>query len=109
VKAAQFGARLARAQEAMGHAGVDALLLSLGADLPWLTGYVAMPLERLTMLVVPAAGTGEPTLVVPELEAPRVVPLPGVFALQPWAEMEDPIGIVTSLVDKCVGGSPRWP
>ena len=106
MKAAQFGARLARAQEAMGHAGVDALLLSLGADLPWLTGYVAMPLERLTMLVVPAAGTGEPTLVVPELEAPRVVPLPGVFALQPWAEMEDPIGIVTSLVDKCVGGSP---
>ena len=65
-----------------------------------------MPLERLTMLVVPAAGRGEPTLVVPELEAPRVVPLPGVFALQPWAEMEDPIGIVTSLVDKCVGGSP---
>ena len=106
MKAAQFGARLARAQEAMGHAGVDALLLSLGADLPWLTGYVAMPLERLTMLVVPAAGRGEPTLVVPELEAPRVVPLPGVFALQPWAEMEDPIGIVTSLVDKCVGGSP---
>jgi hypothetical protein len=24
---------------------VDALLLSLGADLPWLTGYEAMPLE----------------------------------------------------------------
>ena len=33
--------------------GVDALLLSLGADLPWLTGYEAMPLERITMLVLP--------------------------------------------------------
>ena len=106
MKAAQFAARLARAQEAMGHAGVDALLLSLGADMPWLTGYVAMPLERLTMLVVPAAGRGEPTLVVPELEAPRVVPLPEVFDLKPWAETEDPISIVTSLVDKCVGNSP---
>ena len=49
----------------MGELGVDALLLSLGADLPWLAGYEAMPLERLTMLVVPAdAGA---TLVVPRL------------------------------------------
>ncbi len=36
----------------MDELGVDALLLSHGADLPWLTGYRAMPLERLTMLVV---------------------------------------------------------
>ena len=36
--------------------GVDALLLSHGADLPWLTGYRAMPLERLTMLVLPLGG-----------------------------------------------------
>ena len=54
----------------MGELGVDALLLSHGADLPWLTGYRAMPLERLTMLVLPAGG--EPVLVVPALEAPRV-------------------------------------
>ena len=47
-----------RAHEAMALAGVDVVLLSLGADLPWLTGYVAMPLERLTMLVVPPAGSG---------------------------------------------------
>ena len=50
--------------------GVDVLLLSVGADLPYLTGYEAMPLERLTMLVVPA--DGDATLVVPRLEAPRV-------------------------------------
>ena len=46
-----------------GRAGVDALLLSVGPDLPWLTGYEAMPLERLTMLVVPR--DGDATLVVP--------------------------------------------
>ena len=36
--------------------GVDVVLLSTGADLPYLTGYEAMPLERLTMLVVPVDG-----------------------------------------------------
>ena len=33
----------------MAELDVDVLLLSVGADLPWLTGYEAMPLERLTM------------------------------------------------------------
>jgi Xaa-Pro aminopeptidase len=97
---------LARVYEAMGLGGVDVLLLSLGADLPWVTGYVAMPLERLTMLVVPAVGRGMPTLVVPELEAPRVSPVPEVFAVQPWGESEDPIDIVTSLVNRCAGTTP---
>ena len=35
------------------------LLLSVGHDLPYLTGYQAMPLERLTMLVVPARRRGD--------------------------------------------------
>jgi len=76
--------------------GVDALLLSLGADLPWLTGYTAMPLERLTMLVLPA--DGQATLVVPRLEAPRVEQDPDVFHLLPWSEGEDPVEIVAGLV-----------
>jgi Xaa-Pro aminopeptidase len=76
--------------------GVDALLLSLGADLPWLSGYEAMPLERLTMLVVPADEAA--TLVVPRLEAPRVAEQPDVFCVRPWGEDEDPIAIVTDLV-----------
>ena len=88
--------RLEGVREAMSVAGVDALLLSLGADLPWLTGYEAMPLERLTMLVVPAA---EPaTLLVPRLEAPRVEPDPDVFEVRPWAEGDDPVAIVAGLV-----------
>ena len=41
----------------MADLGVDVLLLSVGHDLPYLTGYYAMPLERLTMLVVPRDGT----------------------------------------------------
>jgi Xaa-Pro aminopeptidase len=100
-----FGARVARARQAMADHGVDALLLSLGADLPWLTGYTAMPLERLTMLVVPAASGAQPVLVVPQLEAPRVVEVPGVFAVQPWGEAQDPVAMVAGLVAGCVGGA----
>ena len=61
-----LSARLQRAAEAARAANIDALLLTPGADLRYLTGYEALPLERLTCLVVPAEG--EPTLVVPLLE-----------------------------------------
>lgn len=81
-------------------AGVDALLVSVGSDLPYLTGYEAMPLERLTMLVVPR--DGDATLVIPRLEAPRVVEQPGVFTLRPWNETDDPVALVADLV-----GAPR--
>lgn len=85
-------ARLDRARERMREVGVDALLLSTGADLPYLTGYEAMPLERLTMLVVPADGPA--VLVVPRLEAPRVQLHPEAFSVVPWDETDDPIAAV---------------
>jgi Xaa-Pro aminopeptidase len=88
-------ARQARARDAMAGAGVDALLLSVGADLPYFTGYEAMPLERLTMLVLDRDGAA--TLVVPELEAPRVPDL-GACTVRPWSETADPIAAVAELV-----------
>lgn len=91
--------RVERVRSTMDRHGVDTVLLSVGADLPWLTGYEAMPLERLTMLVLPREG--EVTLVVPRLEAPRVVERPDVFGLRPWSETEDPVEIVAG-----VAGSP---
>jgi Xaa-Pro aminopeptidase len=93
---APFADRFTRARAQMARVGVDTLLLSVGADLPWLTGYEAMPLERLTMLVLPREGAA--TLVVPRLEAPRVVERPDQFALRPWGEADDPIAIVAGLV-----------
>src|SRR5512141_889304 len=80
----------------MADAGVDALLLSLGADLPWLIGYEAMPLERITMLVVPS--DDDAVLVVPALEAPRVKPDENAFSIRAWKENEDAIGIVAGIV-----------
>jgi len=78
--------------------GVDVLLVSVGSDLPYLTGYEAMPLERLTMLVVPR--DGDATLVIPRLEAPRVVEQPGAFTLRPWNETDDPVAIVAELAGR---------
>jgi Xaa-Pro aminopeptidase len=80
----------------MAEAEIDALLVSVGRDLPYLTGYEAMPLERLTMLVVPRDDAA--TLVVPRLEAPRVVDRPELFKLLPWNETEDPVAVVAGLV-----------
>jgi len=91
-----FAERTDRVRARMQELGVDALLLSVGPDLPYLTGYQAMPLERLTMLVLPAEG--DATLVVPRLEAPRVVERPDVFAVRSWDETDDPIAIVAGLV-----------
>ena len=94
--AGAFHDRLGRVRARMADLGVDALLLSVGADLPWLCGYEAMPLERLTMLVVPAKE--DPTLIVPRLEAPRVVDRPDLFNLIPWDETDNPVEIVGGLV-----------
>lgn len=90
-----YPARMERARALMAARGVDALLLSVGADLPYFTGYRAMPLERLTMLVLP--GRGPATLVVPALEAPRVAPCPEAFTVEPWGETEDPVAAVARL------------
>ena len=109
VSSAVLAARMAKVRQAMDEHQVEVVLLSVGADLPYLTGYTAMPLERLTMLVLPQAG--EPVMVVPRLEAPRVVEHSGVFSLRPWNETEDPVRIVADLMGqpaRAAIGDPPW-
>jgi Xaa-Pro aminopeptidase len=98
--------RLARAQKAAGEHDVDALLLSPGADLRYLTGYGAMPLQRLTCLVLPVAG--DPVLVVPLLEQPAAVASPAGdlgLAVRAWGETDDPFGLVAGVLGP--GSRPR--
>ncbi|HXW34879.1 MAG TPA: Xaa-Pro peptidase family protein, partial [Acidimicrobiales bacterium] len=90
------GERFERVVERMEELEVDALFLSHGADLPWLTGYRAMPLERLTLLVLRARG--EPLLLVPELEAPRVPDGHNLFATHPWKDTQDPIALTLEVL-----------
>ncbi|MEO5901257.1 MAG: aminopeptidase P family protein [Ilumatobacteraceae bacterium] len=98
ISTATYLDRITRARASMARTNVDVLLVSVGSDLPYLTGYEAMPLERLTMLVVPRHG--EATMVIPRLEAPRVVERPGVFELVRWDETEDPVALVAALAGK---------
>jgi Xaa-Pro aminopeptidase len=98
VDSAVDGRRLAAAQETARRAGVDALLVTPGPDLLYLTGYHAIALERLTCLVVPAAG--DPVLVAPGLEVPaaQASPLGSLgISITGWAETDDPYALVASL------------
>ncbi|WP_419926289.1 M24 family metallopeptidase [Candidatus Poriferisocius sp.] len=91
-----FQPRIDRVRRLMAEQQVDMLLLSVGADLPYFCGYEAMPLERLTMLVVPR--DGDARLIVPRLEAPRVIERPGVFDMAVWDETDDPIALARSFI-----------
>ena len=93
---ALYASRISRVREEMRRRSIDATLLSIGHDLPYLTGYYAMPLERLTMLVVTHESVA--ALVVPRLEAPRVTPFDDVFRIVPWGEIENPVSIVAKLL-----------
>jgi len=81
---------------------LDALLVGPGADLRHLTGYHALPLERLTLLVVRA--DGRHTLVVPTLERPRAEAsgAGGAVDLVDVGETADPFAAVLGALD----GSP---
>ena len=91
---ADYAGRLDRVRTVMEERAVDVLFLSVGADLPYFTGYEAMPLERLTMLVVPRRA--EAVLIVPRLEAPRVARREDAFTILPWDETEDPVALAAS-------------
>lgn len=87
--------RLSQARQAVAEAGLDALLLTPGPDLRWLTGYEALPLERLTCLVLRAESA--PFLVAPRLEVAAVeasaVPALGVEVVG-WSEQDDPYALI---------------
>jgi Xaa-Pro aminopeptidase len=85
-----------KAQQLAAAQGIDALLVTPGADLRYLTGYVALPLERLTCLVLPAHG--DPTLVVPALERHAAVASGVDVQIATFGETDDPFALVADLV-----------
>lgn len=107
---ADYEARLERARAAMAERGIDAMALSVGSDLPYLTGYEAMPLERLTLGILRAEG-GPIRIVIPRLEAARVPDRPGVVTVEPWDETDDPIALSSELMagaTKVAVGAQMW-
>ncbi|WP_300015576.1 Xaa-Pro peptidase family protein [Pseudonocardia sp.] len=99
--------RIRRAGEVAASHDVEVLLLTPGTDLRYLLGYGGASHERLTCLVLPAAGhLAPPAIVVPKLEAPGLAALPlaelGVEVLT-WTDGEDPYRLVSDLA----GGPTR--
>ena len=89
--------RVSHAQKAAAGAGVDALLVTPGPDLRWLTGYDALPRERLTCLFLPADGPA--FMLAPGLEVPAVLASPVRdldVEVVGWGETDDPYAVIAA-------------
>jgi Xaa-Pro aminopeptidase len=97
--------RLELLRAALRDAEVDALLVGPSADLRYLVGYHALPLERLTLLIVPV--TGPAALVGPELEAPRAADSgAGEHAeIVTFTETDDPVALVAEHLTGALGSA----
>jgi Xaa-Pro aminopeptidase len=112
IPASRYAERLAQLATAVEAGDVDAVLIAVGPDLEYLTGYQAMPLERLTMLALVRGDA--PFLIVPRLEEPAArAGLRAPVDVVTWMETEDARAIVadrvrhTAAAGGAVGGRPR--
>ena len=96
----QVTARLERARTVAAQQGVDALVVTPGADLQYLAGVVKHSHERLSALVLPTGG--EPSFVVPRLERPGLegsgVDRAGLRVVD-WVDGQDPHALVAAALD----------
>ncbi|MEV0647215.1 Xaa-Pro peptidase family protein [Phytomonospora sp. NPDC050363] len=100
--------RIAAVRASTAAAGIDALVITPGAELRYLTGYDAHASERLTALVVPAEGPA--TLIVPRLERPLAAssPLPGTgVGIVDFGDGVNPYALLASFLDEHVGSGRR--
>lgn len=76
------------------------MLITPSADLRYLSGYDAKPLERLTCLIVPA--DAEPVLVAPALERAAAQASGMDVEIATFGETDDPFALVRSLIPSAV-------
>ena len=101
VPTALLADRLRRAGEVAADQDVELLLITPGSDLRYLIGAGGESHERLTCLLVPAAGhLAPPAIIVPRLEAPGLAALGledlGVEVIT-WKDGEDPYLLLSDL------------
>ncbi|MCM3532768.1 aminopeptidase P family protein [Cellulosimicrobium funkei] len=89
-----YAARRERAAAHARDAGLTGLLVSPGPDLAYFTGYAPPETERLTLLTIPAEGTGTTggaSVVVPLLERGDLASAPGADGLDvvTWRDGDD--------------------
>jgi Xaa-Pro aminopeptidase len=102
----RYRARLEATQAAVAAQGSAAMLVGVGPELEWLSGYAAHGIERLNLLVIPA--DGPISYISPRLEASAALQAPGlpgdVVGLRCWEETEDPFRLLPPLVGPTTGG-----
>src|SRR5262245_1993915 len=98
-------ARIEAARSGLARVGADALLVGQGSDLRYLTGHGAHPMERLTMLVLPASGGA--VIIAPRLEAMAAAKcdaaLAGSVEVVAWTETDDPYAMVATRLGRTAG------
>jgi Xaa-Pro aminopeptidase len=108
----RYPARLEACRRTLAEREMAALLVGVGPDLRYLTGFVGEPMERLTLLVVPA--NGAVSFVVPRLEAEKASTTPlvraGAAAVVPFEETDDAALVVADLLahPETATGSAAW-
>ncbi|MET0865740.1 MAG: aminopeptidase P family protein [Nakamurella sp.] len=96
---AVFADRLRRLAEQASRSGADVILIAPGPDLEYFIGHSIGSHERLTCLVVPAAG--EISLLVPTLERPGWVGSPVEsldVGISTWTDGQDPYAALSALL-----------
>src|SRR6266545_1316401 len=97
-----FTARLDRVRRELAATGCDAVIVTPGTDLRYLTGLEGGSHERFAALVVPAARA--PLLVVPKLEEPEYARMPTGdlrAELVAWQDGADPYRLVAGRLSDC--------
>ena len=77
--------------------GADALVLSTGFDLVYLSTYEARASERLTAFVGRPGSNELPRMIVPKIEMPEV-PKTSAFDISGWTDDQDPIAMIVELI-----------
>jgi len=112
IPAQRFTARLASCRQAVAERDFAAVMVGVGPDLRYLTGFVGEPMERITLLVIPREGPV--SFVVPRLEAQKAASTPlvkgGHVEVVSFEETDDAAAIVADLLStrQLAAGRAAW-
>jgi Xaa-Pro aminopeptidase len=100
-RTARYHDRLERTQDELARQGIDLLVVGPSADLLYLIGYDAHLSERMSLLLLPRQG--DPSYVVPTLEAPLLADLQDLVDIHPWEETQAPADLVARVAGSLAG------
>jgi Xaa-Pro aminopeptidase len=104
VSETEYVQRISRVRLQMSDEKIEVMLVTPGADLSYLTGYHAVPLERITTLVITL--DHDPFMIVPRLELSTALASPYGFTdwkVLPWGENDDPFQLIQNRIDPVIG------